>query len=203
MIFDNATIIAGPNSLAIENLITNLVITEDGQRHDFRLRDEGEAGAFLGICIEKSIPKKFTLTQTSSIDNVLKEASLEQYTTSQTPCSVVALGKDANGESFHEYWEYTTLVDMIIYVSTNSRPDIAYAVNQCTLFTHCDKTSHAISIKHILCYLKRTIDKDACINPIGLYNANYFVDADFAGLWNSEDDQDPVFVKSRIGFIIM
>ena len=30
-----------------------------------------------------------------------------------------------------------------------------------------------------------------------------YVDADFAGLWSVEDDQDPVCVKSRTGFLIM
>jgi hypothetical protein len=30
-----------------------------------------------------------------------------------------------------------------------------------------------------------------------------YADADFAGLWNSEDEQDPHCVKSRTGFIVM
>ncbi len=29
-----------------------------------------------------------------------------------------------------------------------------------------------------------------------------YVDADFAGLWSYEHDQDPVCVKSRTGFVI-
>jgi len=29
-----------------------------------------------------------------------------------------------------------------------------------------------------------------------------YVDADFAGLWNSEDEQDPYCVKSRTGYVI-
>ena len=29
-----------------------------------------------------------------------------------------------------------------------------------------------------------------------------YVDADFAGLWNAESDQDPVYVKSRTGYVI-
>jgi hypothetical protein len=31
---------------------------------------------------------------------------------------------------------------------------------------------------------------------------NCYVDADFAGLWNVEDDQDPVCVKSRTGYVL-
>ena len=31
---------------------------------------------------------------------------------------------------------------------------------------------------------------------------NLYADADFAGLWSSEDEHDPVCVKSRSGFIV-
>ena len=31
---------------------------------------------------------------------------------------------------------------------------------------------------------------------------NCYVDADFAGLWNYEDDQDPVCVRSRTGYVM-
>ena len=31
---------------------------------------------------------------------------------------------------------------------------------------------------------------------------NCYVDADFAGLWGYEDDQDPVCVKSRTGYVL-
>jgi hypothetical protein len=33
-------------------------------------------------------------------------------------------------------------------------------------------------------------------------NLDCYVDADFAGLWGSEDDQDPVCVKSRTGYVL-
>ena len=32
---------------------------------------------------------------------------------------------------------------------------------------------------------------------------DFYVDTDFAGLWNHEDDQDPVCVKSRTGYCMM
>ena len=41
------------------------------------------------------------------------------------------------------------------------------------------------------------------INPICSYNVDYFIDADFSGLWNSENDQYPVCVKSRTSVVIM
>ena len=34
------------------------------------------------------------------------------------------------------------------------------------------------------------------------FNLDLYVDADFAGLWTYEDDQDPVCVKSRTGVVV-
>jgi hypothetical protein len=38
--------------------------------------------------------------------------------------------------------------------------------------------------------------------PIGQIKIDCHVDADYAGLWNSEDDQDPHCVRSRTGYVI-
>jgi hypothetical protein len=40
-------------------------------------------------------------------------------------------------------------------------------------------------------------------SPSDDFRVNCFVDADFAGLWGIEYDQDPVSIKSRTGYIIM
>lgn len=40
------------------------------------------------------------------------------------------------------------------------------------------------------------------IRPMNDLKLDLFVDADFAGLWNSEDANDPVSVKSRTGYVI-
>ena len=197
------TIIAGPGSKAIDLLISNLGISDEEQRHSFDFRDEGEVGDFLGIRIEKSQAKKFTLTQSGLINKVLKETEMETCNSAKTPSSPVPLGKDEEGEPFNEKWEYANIVGMLMYLATNSRPDIAYAVNQCARFTHCTKQSHSTGIKRILRYLKGTRTKGMHICPTNKYNMDCYVDADFAGLWGSENDQDPVSVKSRTGFVVM
>jgi len=40
------------------------------------------------------------------------------------------------------------------------------------------------------------------LNPSSNLNVDCYVDADFAGTWKVEDDQDPVSVKSRSGHLI-
>ena len=92
---------------------------------------------------------------------------------------------------------------MLMYLVSNSRPDISFAVHQCAWFTHAPQHSHAIAVKRILRYLQGTKEKELILEPTSDLQVDCYVDADFAGLWNSENDQDPMYVKYCTGFLIM
>ena len=93
-----------------------------------------------------------------------------------------ALGKDGDGDAFDESWKYTIAVGILIYLATNSRPDIACSVNQCTRFTHSLKTIHVLVVKRIGRYLQGTKDQGMSINPSSSYNIDCCIYADFGGL---------------------
>ena len=46
------------------------------------------------------------------------------------------------------------------------------------------------------------MDKGMIFTPTDILNLDCYVDSDFAGLWGVEDDQDPICVRSRTGFVI-
>lgn len=92
---------------------------------------------------------------------------------------------------------------MLLYLSGNTRPDITFAVHQCARYSHAPKQSYAVAVKQILRYLKGTSAKGMIFSPSGDFEVNCYVDADFAGLWGVEYDQDATSVKSRTGFLIM
>ena len=203
LIYVDDTIITGPNSQDIDDLIKSLGVAKDEQVHTFELRDEGEVGAFLGIQIERNKNNTFYLTQTGLIQKVLVTAGMENSkATVKTPAATTTLGLDVDGDEFSEAWDYPVIIGMLLYLAQNSRPDIAYAVHQCARFTHSPKQSHATAVKRILRYLNSTKDKGMYLKPTKDLNINCYVDADFAGLWKSEDDQDPLCVKSRTGVLI-
>ena len=203
LIYVDGTIIAGPDPIAIEKLIKSLGVAEDEKIHTFELRDEGEVGAFLGIQIERHENDNFYLTQTGLIKKVLITAGMENSkATVKTPASITPLSLDINGDSFNKSWEYPVIIGMLLYLSQNSRPDIAYAVHQCARFTQCPKDSHAVAVKRILRYLNSTKDKGMMLKPNKIPIVDCYVDSDFAGLWKAENDQNPLCVKSRTGFLI-
>ena len=144
----------------------------------------------------------FKLSQTGLIEKVIKALGMEDCNTAVTPASTDSLGSDKSGEHHNESWEYPEIVGMIMFLATNSRPDIAYAVNQCARFTHSPKALHSKAVKRIVRYLKGTRDQGMQLKPNGQLQVDCYVDADFAGLWGSEDDQDAVSVKSRSGHLI-
>ena len=57
-------------------------------------------------------------------------------------------------------------------------------------------------ILHICQYLQGTRTQGMTVKPDAKMQLNCYVDADFAGLWNVEHEQDPVCVKSRAGFLL-
>jgi hypothetical protein len=120
-----------------------------------------------------------------------------------TPALSAALGSDPDGPLYDQSeWNYASIVGMLLYLSTNTRPDIAFAVSQIARFTHAPRQSHATAVKMILRYLKRTFDKGTIVKPTGTLDLQCWVDADFCGLYRREPDDAPVSAKSRTGLII-
>ena len=92
---------------------------------------------------------------------------------------------------------------MVLYLAGSTRPDIAYAVHQCARFSHNPRHSHEIGVKHIARYLKGTRDKGIIMQPDDTKLCiDMFADADFSGLYNTEDKQGPVSVKGRTGILL-
>ena len=91
---------------------------------------------------------------------------------------------------------------MMLYLGSNTRPDIYFAVHQCFRFTPNTKASHDKAVKRICQYLQGTKDSDLMFNPSKKIVVDFYSDADFAGLWGHENPQDPIFARSRTGFVL-
>ena len=75
---------------------------------------------------------------------------------------------------------------MLLYLSTNTRPDIAFAVSQVAQFNSNPKQSHASAVKMIIRYLLATSDQGIIFTPTIVFKVHCYVDADFAGLRDRE-----------------
>jgi hypothetical protein len=120
-----------------------------------------------------------------------------------TPASTTSVGSDVDGAPFIEYWEYASIVGMLMYLAANTHPDIAYAVHQAARYTHDPRASYAVAIKRIIVYIKRTKGKGIYFKPDGTENIDCYVDSYFRGLFSVEDKQQPNSAKSHTCYVIM
>jgi hypothetical protein len=195
--FVDDLIYVGPDVTKIDAMIANLGA-------EFQLTVEEDISSFLGIQIDTLPDGAMLLTQSGLTARVLETCLMVDCNAKDTPALSTTLGTDLLGAVFSYEFSYASAVGMLMYLASNSRPDIAFAVHQCARFTHSPKASHGEAIKRICRYLKGTLTKGLIIRPArNNVKLDVYVDSDFAGLWRREDDQDPQCVKSRTGFGIL
>ncbi|KAI2499655.1 hypothetical protein MHU86_14836 [Fragilaria crotonensis] len=164
---------------------------------------EGTFTDFLGINFTRDATNgTLTLTQKGLIQKIKEATGMSDSNYNWTPAAQAALGIDPDGPPMTETWSYRSIVGMLLYLSTNTRPDIAFAVSQVARFCHSPKRSHASAVKTLVRYLHRTSDMGMIVKPTGTLNLDCYVDADFAGLHGRDPDRSPTSAKSRTGYII-
>ncbi|KAI2512657.1 hypothetical protein MHU86_1653 [Fragilaria crotonensis] len=164
---------------------------------------EGTFTDFLGINFTRDVVNgTLILTQKGLIQKIKEATGMSNSNYNWTPAAQAALGIDPDGPPMTETWSYRSIVGMLLYLSTNTRPDIAFAVSQVARFCHSPKRSHASAVKTLVRYLHRTSDMGMIVKPTGTLNLDCYVDADFAGLHGRDPDRSPTSAKSRTGYII-
>lgn len=187
----------------IDAIITKLREKFDLTVEESQVEDQ-DVFAYLGVEVQvNKTTGEMTFLQQGLIDKVLRVTNMEACNAKPTPAATTPLGTDANGQRCQQSWDYASVIGMLMYLTSNSRPDIQYAVHQCARFTHNPRASHEQAVLRICRYLKGTKDKGLVFKPSAELTLDCYVDADFAGLWKVENDQDPVCVKSRTGYVLM
>jgi len=179
-------------------------IIEEMQKHELDLDKQGEGGLaeYLGIKIKQLEDNLMELTQSGLIERIIKGMNLQEANQKQTPVTE-PLVKNKDGPIFNGQFNYWSVVGMLLYLANMTRPDISYAVNQCAWFSNDPKETHAMALKRIGCYLKGTLNKGIIIHSCdGIPTLDCYVDANFAGLYSKEDPNDPISVRSHMGYMV-
>ncbi len=188
--------ISAPKQELIDDFVGKLL------DYGLELTQEGSFEEFLGIKFKYEKDGTVVCTQRGLIQKTIAAAGMTDCNPNSTPALQYTLGSDKDGEPMTEDWNYRGICGMLLYLSTNTRPDISFAVSQVCRFSQDPKKSHATAVKTILRYLKKTSEKGMIISPtMNILHLDLYVDADFCGLYGQEDCRNPDSVRSRTAYI--
>ena len=160
----------------------------------FKMKDLGEIKEYLGINIDYNyIENKLTLSQMKYIESLANKYEIQNSRLYSTPMETNLQLEKA--ESCEINIKYRNLIGALLYISSNTRPDISYSVNYLSRYQNSYNETHWKYALRILKYLYLTKDlnlhyeKNENCDTITCY-----VDADWAG-----DNNDR---KSTTGYVI-
>jgi len=160
----------------------------------FSMKDLGSLKNFLGIKIDRN-ERRMNLSQSVYISNLLKRFGMEECKAVKTPMETNSVNVETSQTNEMEDGKrlYRELVDCLMYVMLNTRPDISAAVNYYSRYQETPTTEHWKGLKRILRYLKGTVNLYLSFQKNQGPLITAYADADWAG------DVDR---KSTTGFLI-
>lgn len=169
----------------------------------FEITDNGEPAYHLGCGITRNrVNGTLRLDQRSFTQSILREFGMDRCNAVSTPmdpglhltCPIRPFPPDETRKV--ESFPYCAVVGKCMYLSTCTRPDIAYTVRELARFMSNYGPTHVAAAKHLLRYLKGSLDYGI---TLGGNDANYpairaLSDSD----WGMGDDR-----KSISGFVVL
>jgi transposase InsO family protein len=148
----------------------------------FEIKDLGAAKYYLGLEIRKEDNGSITLSQEKYTKDLLARYDPNgQLKPKSTPFEVGLKLSKESGEQLPDGKVYRELVGALLYLASNTRPDISYAVSVLSRFMSSPTESHWNAAKRVLRYLKGTINQSLTyLGAGGVDKPVTFVDADFA-----------------------
>ncbi|KAL9285778.1 putative RNA-directed DNA polymerase [Arabidopsis thaliana] len=143
------------------------------------MTDSGELHYFLGIAIKRNSSGLF-LNQHNYAADILHRANMTNCKPSTTPADSRAKLAANDGPAVEDPTLYRSLAGALQYL-TFTRPDISFAVQQVCLFMHDPREPHLNALKHILRYLKGTLNYGLQLYPSDTSGLIAYTDADWAG----------------------
>lgn len=167
----------------------NELMTNVGR--DFELKDMGEAKSYLGIDIKKDESGNFKISQPAYIAKIIEAAKLTDAKDSKFPLDVGY--HKLQGKELLSNEVYRKLIGMLLYLSTNSRPDIAASVAILSQKVKNPRDTDMNEVKRVIRYLKGTRDAELSLSSSdGDRKLLAYSDSDWA--------EDRVNRKSHSGF---
>jgi hypothetical protein len=170
----------------------------------FEITDNGEPKLHLGCIIERDhVNGTLKLHQKSYTESILRDFGFDKCNSVTTPMDPgTRLAPHTGALSIEDEqkvreFPYTAIVGKAMYLSTCTRPDIAYTVRELARFMTSYGPAHITAAKHLLRYLKGTTSHGIILGG-GAETLHPVIKALTDSDWGMGDTR-----KSVSGFLIM
>jgi hypothetical protein len=199
VLYTDDSLLAGPDQEEMDKAINDM------KKVGLDITVEGDIQDFLGVNIERRDDGSVHLTQPQLIESILKDLNLsdEKVIAKSTPAaSSKILKRHANSPKFQNDFNYRSVIGRLNYLERGTRSDISYITHQCARFTVDPRKEHGDAIRWLGRYLKGTKSKGTIFRPDLNKGLEVYVDADFAGNFDKEDNSRDT-ARSRHGYYIL
>jgi hypothetical protein len=164
-VFVDDITLAGNNASSINSVIQEL-------SSHFKLRDLGPTTQLLGMEIHRDRPNRtLSLSQSQFILDLIQQHGLQDSKPVSTPLNPgsrlstsMSPQNDSEAAEMSQY-PYISVVGSLMYLALTTRPDIAYAAGVLARFNSNPGLAHWQAAKHVLRYLKGTVDHRLVYRP--------------------------------------
>jgi hypothetical protein len=146
---------------------------------EFEMKDLGLMLYFLGLEVWQS-PEKIFLNQGKYAVEILKRFDMLDCKSMNTPMKTkLKLLVDTSSELI-DAMLYRQIIGSLMYL-TNTKPDICFVVNTMSQYLVEPRRVHLVVAKHVMRYLKGTLDFGLCYNGDQDFRLIGYTDSDWAG----------------------
>jgi len=124
-----------------------------------KIRSYGQMSQLLSLKIVRESATCVSVSQATYTQQILRDFGMDQSKTVTSPLgsSSKDVGDPRNDEPFNEH-VYRKLIGSLLYLSTNTRPDIAFAVSYLSQFCSEPSQKNWVEAKRVLRYVNGTVD---------------------------------------------
>jgi hypothetical protein len=157
------------------------IIVECKQRlvAEFEMKYLGLMHYFLGLEVWQS-PKRIFLNQGKYTVEILKRSNMLECKSMNTPMEAKLKLLVDTSSYLIDATLYRQIIGSLIYL-TNTRPNICFAVNTLSQFRVEPGRVHLVAAKHVMRYLKGTMDYGLSYDGDHDFTLSGYTDADWAG----------------------
>ena len=132
--------------------------TKQMLKDKFHMKDLGRLSYFLGIHFKQGVDY-VRMNQRKYLVKLLEKFEMSNCKPRTTPSEQKL---ECDGENFTDPRRYRELIGSLIYAMTCTRPDICWIITTLSQYLSRPLKEHWIAAKHVLRYLKGTLDYELC-----------------------------------------